>query len=222
MVKVPYGTRKWRRTVTHRKPENRKSFFDRVEANDHAFTRLEVAGLRWAYMGGKYLHRAQLRKAETWPDGRPVRYFEHVRGAALILVDELEIFDVRLIMALFLHDGREDRREELDWDMVELIGGPELVRILKLLTKEPEKGYIERLWKFGTWKTLICKACDRLDNLRSLPGCGPEKIRKQVKETKEKYFPLFKQMVAVAPPEHKEATRVVFEKIRNLTAILEE
>ena len=71
-------------------------------------------------------------RKEPKPDGKPLRYFEHARRVALVLIDELEI------------------------------ARPEMI-----------------------------KACDRLDNLRSLGTASTAFRAKQVNETRRVYYAIF-------------------------------
>lgn len=188
--------------------ETREKFFARI-TKLRVLPQQDFARIELAYLSAKYLHRAQTRK-ELGPDGKPLRYFEHVRRAALIAIDELGFSDPLLIMALLLHDSVEDRSEEMNWDMIATIGGDELVRILKLLTKDGTDGYVERLKTHGDWRALFAKGCDRLDNLRSLSAFTPAKQAIQIQETKEKYYPVFERLLEIAPPEHRDkALRLV-------------
>jgi (p)ppGpp synthase/HD superfamily hydrolase len=63
-----------------------------------------------------------------------------------------------------------------------------------MLSKVPKEGYIDRL-HYVNWDVLMLKACDRLDNLRHMEQATPEFRRKQVTETRQKYWPLFDRMV---------------------------
>lgn len=192
--------------------ETRDKFVARLTAV-HILPRRDIARIRLAYLMAKHVHRAQKRK-ELGPDGEPLRYFEHVRRAALIAIDELGFADPLLIMGLLLHDSVEDRAEEMDWDMVEVIGGDQLVRLLKLLTKDGTDGYVERLTVYGDWRALFAKGCDRLDNLRSLSAFKLEKQIEQIRETRDKYLPLFARLIEIAPPEHRQKAVILEAAIR--------
>jgi (p)ppGpp synthase/HD superfamily hydrolase len=54
------------------------------------------------------------------------------------------------------------------------------------------------------WRPYFVKACDRLDNLRSLGTTPPEFRAKQVRETVDKYYRLFDRMITLAPNEHRD------------------
>ena len=87
-----------------------------------------------------------------------------------------------------------------------------------MLSKVPKEGYTERLNNCDDWKVLLIKACDRLDNLRSLmiPGTALEFQKRQIQETKEKYFSIFDRMVVLAPTGHYPNIVVVRDEIRRL------
>lgn len=189
--------------------ENRESFFKRLEPH---FSPSELLDVQLAYTLSKFSHRAQKRK-ETDVDGNQVRYFEHPRRVTLILLDELKIFDVTLVVASLLHDGIEDTRD-LTPELIEHCFGGDVVRVVKTLSKVPKEGYLERFESSVDWRPYVIKACDRLDNIRSLRGCAPEFVRKQCNETEVKYYPLFLRMMELAPACYKLHVRLLFETIR--------
>ena len=167
--------------------ENKEAFFARLEPR---LAPSDLARVRGAYYLAKYGHRAQVRK-ELDEDGSPLRYFEHVRRVALILMDEGGCFDSDMIIAALLHDALEDT-VDIDGLVIEQFFGPEVARRVRILTKEPKEDYVKRLWT-ADGETVLLKLCDRLDNLRSLPGCDEAFQAKIVKETRELYVPLFEQ-----------------------------
>jgi len=167
--------------------ENKEAFFARLEPR---LAPSDLARVRGAYYLAKYGHRAQVRK-ELDEDGSPLRYFEHIRRVALILMDEAGCFDPDMVIAALLHDALEDT-DDIDALVVEQFFGATVARRVKLLTKEPKEGYVERLWTADD-ETVLLKLCDRLDNLRSLLGCDIAFQAKIIKETRELYVPLFEQ-----------------------------
>lgn len=175
--------------------ENRETFFSRLTPFHAPTTLLDV---QLAYTLAKYSHRAQVRK-ELDEAGQPVRYFEHVRRVAIVLIDEAKIVMPEMVIAAVLHDGPEDTRD-LNPEMIEHCFGSDVVSIVKTLSKTPKEGYLSRFYVSNDWRPYVIKACDRLDNLRSLPAAPIEFRRKQIKETKEHYFPLFERMVELTPP----------------------
>lgn len=193
--------------------ENLESFFARLEP---VLAPAEVMDVRLAYILAKHAHRWQVRR-ELDESGRPKRYFEHLRRSALILVDELQLYDRDMIIAALLHDGIEDTRE-LTPELIEHCFGRTVARLVRCLSKKPKEGYLARL-SAADWRTLVIKACDRLDNLRSLdrPGVPPEFRSKQVAETKEGYFGLFDRLAQIAPPQHAGRLARLREEIRRVT-----
>jgi len=190
--------------------ENRGSFFNRLRPVVPPDRLLDV---ELAYTMSKFAHRAQVR-SESDEYGKPLRYFEHPRRTALLLMDEMGIMDVDLVIAALLHDGIEDTRD-LTPEMIEHAWGQEVCRIVMLLSKRPKEGYEERLLALGDWRTLAIKACDRLDNLRAMkPGQVSKEFRNRKRaETREIYYPIFEKLLRLAPPEHAEGIARVVKEI---------
>lgn len=157
-----------------------------------------------AYTMSKYWHRSQFRK-ELDEFGEPVRYFEHVRRTALVLIDEASCFLPEMIISSLLHDSIEDTRDEdLSADMIEENFGEDVIKIVKTLSKVPKNGYTERFILSNDWRPYLIKACDRLDNLRSLsgPNISDQFILKQIEETRTQYMPIFQRMMDLIPKEY--------------------
>ncbi len=188
--------------------ENRATFFARLQP---ILAPSEIMDVQLAYTHSKYSHRAQVRQ-ETGPDGLPLRYFEHVRRASLVLLDEARIVDRDMVISALLHDCIEDT--DLTPEMIEHYFGRDVVSIVKTLSKVPKEGYLERFKMSGDWRAYVVKACDRLDNLRSLVQATPEFRRKQLIETETKYLPLFEHMVVLTPPEY-------VDRVQNLKFLIE-
>jgi (p)ppGpp synthase/HD superfamily hydrolase len=190
--------------------ENRKTFFRRIA---NTFNQKEdVFAIRLAYMLAKYAHRYQKRLEER-PDGEKQRYFEHLRRTAIILIDEVGICDRMLVVAALLHDTLEDT-DEVDFDLIAHYFGKSTAGVVLNLSKTPPEGYVERLAR-AEWCVLVVKACDRLDNLRSLscPGVTQDFMAKQVRETREKYLPIFDLMVSQSPVQWIESSRRMRDRI---------
>ena len=202
-------------TVTSTTIENKETFQSRIRPYFSPSDQLDV---KLAYCLAKFGHRAQLRK-ELF-EGKPTRYFEHVRRVAIVVMDEMKIFDRDMIIAALLHDSLEDCAQygDITPELLEHCFGNEVVTMVKLLSKIPKEGYLDRLKNCHHWKTLAIKACDRLDNLRSLmvPGNTIEFQKKQVAETKEKYFPVFDQLLVLTPQPYLSSVSVVRDEIRRL------
>jgi len=194
--------------------ENRASFQDRLRP---IVPPGQLIDIEHAYMISKYVHRAQVRM-ELDENGNPLRYFEHPRRVALILMDTVGVTDPIILCAALLHDTVEDS-EELSPATIERYWGSEVASLVQLLSKIPKEGYVERLNKHGDWRTLLIKACDRLDNLRSLdPADVSGEFRtRQLKETHELYIPLFQKMLTMIPERHKVGAQLVMAEIIALT-----
>jgi (p)ppGpp synthase/HD superfamily hydrolase len=193
--------------------ENKHTFHARIEPYFSPSDQLDV---KLAYSLAKFGHRAQVRKELV--EGKPTRYFEHVRRVALALMDELKIIDRDMIITCLLHDSIEDTAD-LSPELLEHCFGNDVVTMIKVLSKTPKEGYIERLNNCHNWKILAIKMCDRLDNLRSLmiPGTTLEFQERQVLETKEKYFPIFDRLVnELCPASHLPAAMTIRDEIKRL------
>lgn len=200
--------------------ENRQSFFLRLEPFLAPSVLLDI---QLAYTLAKFGHRAQVRK-ELDDHGDPVRYFEHVRRVVIILVDEVKIVLPELCAAGLLHDIIEDA-PNLPPPMIEHCFGTDVVCIVKTLSKAPKEGYLDRFFMCTDWRPYVVKACDRLDNLRSLGGAAREFRVKQVAETRDKYYALFDRMVDLTPAEYKQRVQrlrdLVVKETERQAALLE-
>lgn len=192
--------------------ENRDAFFTRLEPY---FAPSKLLDIELAYTLAKFGHRAQLRN-EIDSAGNPVRYFEHVRRVALLLIDEAKIVDREMTIAALLHDGIEDTRD-LTPAMIEHCFGHDVTMIVKTLSKVPKEGYIDRFKACVDWRPYAIKACDRIDNLRSLSGSTADFVRKQISETEETYYPLFDRMVTLAPSAFHVHVQSLRDEVRRLT-----
>lgn len=190
--------------------ENKKTFFDRLEPY---LSPKDMLTTKTAYMFSKFAHRHDVRK-EADENGKSIRYFEHPRRVCLILMDELKIFEPDLIQTALLHDVLEDF-EDADDELLAHLFGSEISVLIKSLSKIPKENYLERL-KNSNWKAILIKACDRLDNLRSLADCSTEFKRKQIEETKTKYYPLFDKLLTEAPPKLYSSAMYVRDEIRRV------
>lgn len=167
--------------------ENRESFFGRLEP---FMIPSELRNIQVAYMMAKFAHRAQVR-TETDANGDPVRYFEHLRRVALILIDEYDVRRWELVCAALLHDSLEDTND-ITAPIIEHLFGGRVCQIVKILSKTPKQGYYERLRRFGDHDILLVKGADRLDNLRSLGQATREFADKQRRETQEVVLPIMR------------------------------
>ena len=145
-----------------------------------------------AYNQAKAAHYAQWRK-----DGR--RYFEHVRGVAEIVRDEVHpelyfsktVVMLLLIVAMF-HDLKEDRPWVLPLDDMKKLFGFHVSDAVRLLSKDEHSKpvYFERMAASRNMIVLIVKLCDRLYNMRDLGSVSIDHKRRQLSETREKVLPL--------------------------------
>lgn len=192
--------------------ENKDTFQARLRPYFGPSDQLDI---KLAYCLAKFGHRAQTRKELT--EGKPTRYFEHVRRVAIVLMDEMQIMDRDMIIACLLHDSIEDC-QDLSPELLEHSFGTNVTAMVKWLSKVPKEGYIERLNNCHNWKILAIKACDRLDNLRSLmvPNTSIEFQKKQLKETREKYFTIFDRLVSMSPEEYRTKISQIRDEIRRL------
>lgn len=173
--------------------ENRETFFSRLRP---ILAPSQLLDIELSYALAKHAHRWQIRK-ELDSEGHPIRYFEHLRSAVLILIDELEVYDPKMIIALFMHDSIEDTKD-ISARMLEHSFGTEVALMVTMLTKDPVEGYYGRLARFASARTLILKGCDNLSNMRTLEGCTPEFRAKQIRQSKEHVFPLMERAVYLA------------------------
>lgn len=197
---------------------NRSEFFAKLEPFLAPSTMLNI---ELAYTLAKYGHRAQVRK-ELDENGNPLRYFEHVRRVAIILIDEARIVEPSMIIAALLHDAIEDTRD-LTPAMIEHTFGKDVVCIVKTLSKVPYEGYIDRFYMSQDWRPFLIKACDRLDNLRSLRQTEISFQKRQLQETVDIYYPLFEHMIGTIPKGYLRDAIRMYELIKNevesLTAV---
>ena len=177
-------------------PETYELFIDRCEI---FFPHAICVQISVAYALAKHFHRFDVRKEEKDENGDPVRYFEHVRRVALILLDELALPDSDCVICALLHDAVEDTR--LAPEAITLVCGADNSRRVMLMSKKPKQGFHQRLLDHADYKVLMVKGADRLDNLRSFTQETPRTfIEKQIKETRELYYPLMATLVERTPP----------------------
>jgi len=196
-----------------------------VEENWASFkARLGVFSEKWrgkiefAYDLAKDIHRPQFRKDGTTP------FFDHPRGAAIILLDEVGVKAPTIIIAALLHDAVEDSVVFGNYDGVaynEWIRmarsritpyfGERVANLVIALTKPKVDGkeikdkeqameiYFRNL--SSNPDALLIKMADRLHNLRDIKGLTIEEKKKLVEETRERYFGLFENAKQRYPKE---------------------
>ena len=147
-----------------------------------------------AYIFAKYGHRQQARD-----DGS--RYFDHHKGVAEIIIDELEIVcDWQIVVEALLHDIFEDTYL-LSPKRMRINFGPEITIDLKLLAKDPHNSrrYYDNIRKYGNWRVILVKLADRLHNMRTLENCSKDKQRRKVLETRREFPSLINRLQKLIP-----------------------
>jgi len=179
--------------------ENHASFLDRFVLK---ITPEEREKLDFSYDCGKYGHRNQPRETGA-------RYFEHLRGGALIFIDELGITDTELIAAFFLHDILEDSFLFTP-KRIKMVFGERVCGIVVVVTKpkkndprfsskaEGHEWYYAQISSASIDVKLV-KLVDRLQNTRALVACSREKQLRKVAETKKHILPLIDDVAKVYP-----------------------
>lgn len=146
--------------------------------------------------------------------------FEHPLAVAVSIIEELELKDDwRIHVATLLHDIREDSKMFSQY-RIQRNFGRTVANWVKLLTKDPKEGYLERL-KSAPWQVLVIKLCDRLHNLRTLEHCAEAMQRKQVLETYELYLPLADLLIARLPAKIRRRGENLKEKIADICVYYE-
>ncbi len=192
--------------------ENRISFEDRLKD----FSLPDRQSIIFAYDIAKAAHRGQERDSG-------IRYFEHPREVALILLVECSIKSPNLIIGGLLHDVLEDTsifgnsqystQDELinaARSRIPRVFGEEVAEIIISVSKpngkdlqEKTKAEINEMYhenlEGASSEALLVKMADRLHNLRTLAATSKEKQKRKLKETEEIYFPLFKRVLEKYP-----------------------
>mgnify|MGYP001563996568 CR=1 FL=1 len=209
--------------------ENRETFLKRLEGK---FSEEEIEDVDFAYDIAKEAHRPAVR------DGG-MRYFEHPRSGCLIMTDELGLYDRDLLISFLLHDVGEDTpmlgnvtksydefREKAHLRLTKLFGGkvadivirltkPSIENIRFHTKQEVYDFYLRELAK--SEDAILLKMVDRLHNLRSLLANKPEKIKRQIEETRDVYLPIFETVSG----ERKEYAEMLIAKIKQQLSVLE-
>lgn len=202
--------------------ENRETFFARVQP---FFAPSTIRDIELAYYLAKYGHRAQKRK-ELDSEGNPKRYFEHLRGATINMMDVMKCMRADTIISSLLHDCFEDTRD-LTPEMVEHTFGGDICCIIKTVSKVPEEGYIDRLYMCADWRSLAVKGCDNLNNQETLttPGAYKSKeahlafIEKEINKCVKLYYPVFDKLLDIVPKEYLTGATRLRDDIRKTVAL---
>lgn len=170
--------------------ENKAKFFKRLKGK---VSKRKFKLIRYAYDAAKSGHREQFRD-------NGVRYFEHCRETALILMDELEIYEPSMIIAALLHDMLEDNFLLNPWRLKHTFGR-KVAYLVTTVTKpkktnkkyhsdhERHEAYFKRI-NGAKVRVKLLKLADRLHNTRTLGECSPGKIERKYQETIKVYLPL--------------------------------
>lgn len=192
------------------KGENYESFMARF-AHWPAYQRLMV---QHAYLFAKGVHAWQKRRGGE-------RYFEHLRGAAIILVDEL-IGPLNLgpewaetVCATLLHDALEDAERVTAELLAHVFGGNDGGRIpwlVDLVTKQrgqSREQYWKRLFGSVSLNAWLVKAADRLHNLRDKPK------ESKIRETADWLLPML-DSIYVGAAAHGDVRQLALKRARDL------
>ena len=154
-------------------------------------------------------------KGQESDDGTP--YIRHPIAVTLILIDEFQIFDMRIVCeeecwgleqkkkicscvvdalcAALLHDVKEDNESFMKLDDFEFIWGENVKDMVDILSKDThmeDKVVRDKLYKRRLRKairlTRIIKFADRIHNLRTLSNSTFEKQKRVVWETQRNYL----------------------------------
>ena len=153
----------------------------------------ELRKVKHAYLLAKVAHQGQTRD-------EGVRYFDHPKSVALILIG-LGIYDWEMLVAALDHDVIEDT-DLRDRELYEDLFGPWVAAALQTLSKHPDRDYLAGL-QTADWRVLAVKMADRLHNLRTLKFVAAEKKQWKLTETRTDYLPLADRMVEIAPDDMK-------------------
>jgi GTP pyrophosphokinase len=200
--------------------EDHESFLRRFRLK---VTPTDLKRLDMAYDMAKYGHRNQFRESGE-------RYFEHVRSTAIILVDELGVYDVELVMSALLHDMLEDSFL-LKGDRTEMIFGARVAYITTTVSKLPKDDprfttmkqrllFYHQQIKTGNWEVKLVKLADRLHNLRTLMSCSLEKQKRKLAETKRSYLPLIRDLGSDYPETAKQLETAFRQAIAQLLEVI--
>ncbi|MDB5189669.1 MAG: (p)ppGpp synthetase SpoT/RelA [Parcubacteria group bacterium] len=169
--------------------ENRESFFNRIRSI-------------WPEESPQY--RLVLLSYDTAKDAlrgiereEGVRYFEHARSVALILIDRLRVDDSVAISLALLHDVIEENSTQWSLARVQDLFGAGIAEDIRLLTKPSEMmkltdsgmSYHASFW-YAPRRVATVKLADRYHNLTTLRFCSLAKQLRKRDETREHYLPL--------------------------------
>ncbi len=124
-------------------------------------------------------------------------YFTHPYEVALIITKEIALDDISVISAL-LHDVVEDTEVSLEFiqqefgkEVADIVDGvTKISGVFKGLEIQKAENYRKMLISMiNDVRVILVKFADRLDNMRTLNYCSPEKQMRVSRETVEIYAP---------------------------------
>lgn len=172
----------------------RDKFFETIDKKVGLEDREQI---EWAYALAKQFHREQMRN-------EGVRYFEHCRDVAIVLIKYGPTSPDELIVGL-LHDIYED--QFVPRGMIRQLFGNEVNEALKILshekpfykshgkiikTPEGKKEYFDSIRQSSVLVRRV-KLADRLHNVLTLEFCKPEKRTRKIQETREYILPIARE-----------------------------
>lgn len=127
------------------------------------------------------------------------RYFEHLRGTSLIVMEYMRVRDAEVIAATLLHDLTEDI-EGWAQERVALKFTPRISELVWWVTKPDvnifngdkearNRAYHENLRR-APREAIIIKLADRMHNLLTLWDTNIDKQLRKIRETQDFYLPL--------------------------------
>ena len=171
---------------------NKKSFFE-VVSKRFPKCSSEYSLIEKAYKTAKEAFKGKVR------EGTGKRYFEHVRGVALIDMVYLRITNANIIAAALLHDILEDI-EGWTYDKLVLEFNVEVANMVWWVSKLPvsefdgDKTVRNRRFHLRLYeaprKAIFIKLADRLHNLLDMWGLPEEKVLRKITETEDFYISL--------------------------------
>lgn len=169
----------------------RDKFFEIIDNNVGLENREQI---EWAYALAKQFHREQMRD-------EGVRYFEHCRDVALVLIKYGPTNPDELVVGL-LHDIYED--QFVPRGMIRQLFGNKVNEAIKVLshekpfykshgkiikTSENKKEYFDSIRQSSVLVRRV-KLADRLHNVLTLGFCKKDKRDRKIKETREYVLPM--------------------------------
>lgn len=188
--------------------ENREKFFRRVAKFLPELDPRYQAILK-AYDTAKDTFREEKRDSG-------VRYFEHLRGVALILLEYFESRDYEDIIAALLHDINEDK---LEWPIQRIRDefGKRVALLVEYLSQpkegefrskeDCERAYHSR-FEFAPRDFFLIKLADRLHNLLTINARPREKQVAKIEET-ERYYLQYARRELILLPEFREVLAIL-------------